>query len=155
MDASEFDRLTKHLFVAFPDVWEWLNANSPDVNATLDVWHKTLSGYQLAECLHVLDDWITGKRPLFKAYERAQIAILIRQCVQFDRDRDSQRNKTQAESDVYQRGKRGEYKPLAADFPLLGQIFRAGMELRTRFLKGEITEEHMVAERRRLIDSIK
>lgn len=155
MTKEEFKKFRKHLFAAFPDLMEWLRANSPDIELTCNMWERTLANCELTECLHVLDDWITGKRPAFKPYERSTIAVLIRQSVQFDRERENQRNKTQAESDVYQRGKRGEYKPLAADFPLLGQIFRAGMELRTRFLKGEITEEHMVAERRRLIDSIK
>lgn len=152
MDVNEFNRFSKHLFVAFPDVWEWLNANSPDVNATLDIWHKVLKGYALDECLHVVDDWITGKRPVFKAYERSQIAILIRQCAQFDRERERQRSATGNAANEFRKTRREDYKPITQVVPELGKLFREGLALRSQWLKGEISEEELAAGRKRLCE---
>lgn len=154
MDTSEFDKFSKHLFVAFPDLWEWLNANSPDVNATLDVWQRSLAGYSFIECMHVLDDWISGKRPPFKAFERSQVAILIRQCVQFDRDREAQRKRTAGESEQYQKTRREDYKPLAQHLPELGKIYREGAKLKRDVMDGKITEADYQERKRKLLENV-
>lgn len=154
MNQAEFRKFATRLFTAFPDVWEWLQEKSPDPKGTQEVWRETLEHCRIDECLHVLDDWINGKRPVFKAYERGQIALMIRQSVFFDRDKEAMRRDVHGKATEYVKAKRGEYRPLAADFPSLGKIFREGQALRRRMLDGEITEEQMREQTQRLVDSI-
>lgn len=154
MTDQEFTVFAKRLFIAFPDLWEWLQEKSIDPKGTQEVWRDTLRACSMDECLQVLEDWIVGKRQSFKAYERAQVALMIRQSVFFDRDKIAKRNASHEKTNDYAKTKRGEYRPLAADFPQLGNLFRQGQALRKRMLDGEITEEQMLEERRRIVDSV-
>ena len=154
MTESEFTIFAKRLFVSFPDVWEWLNANSPDPQETQRVWRSVLSAYSLEECLLVLDAWLTGAKPIYKAYERAHIAILIRQCVQFDREKNRQRTTTGNAADDYRKTRRKDYKPLALNIPELGMIFREGVAMRKKWLDGEITEAEWQERKQRLLEKV-
>ena len=154
MTDQEFERFVKRLFVSFPDLYEWLHNNSPDPLETQVVWFETLKTCSSEECLHVLSDWIEGRRPVFKAYERGQVALLIRQSVYFDRDKLAKRMDCHSKTADYAKTKRGEYRSAMEGVPGLGEIFRKGCELRQRMVDGEITEEQMRQEQWRLIDSV-
>lgn len=154
MTNQEFSTFAKRLFTAFPDVWEWINANSPDVEGTQEVWREVLRGCTQAECLLVIDSWLTGKRPLFKAYERGQLAVMIRQAVHFDRDKQNRFSKAEAESVEYKKTKRGAYRPISDDQPGLSQKFREGRELMKRFTDGEIDEPTFWKLKAELIESV-
>ncbi len=81
------------------------------------MWRDVLRECTLPECLLVLDAWITGKRPGPKAYERSQVALMLRQSVFFDRDKDAQRTRTDNAADEYRKTRRNEYRPLAITCP--------------------------------------
>lgn len=162
MNKQDFQTFGKRLFVAFPHVWEWLNKESPDTKGTLDVWEDVLRPCTLTECLLVLDSWLEGKRPMFKAYERGELAVMIRQAVYFDRAKQAEVNganrnrfaQSEEERAYYRKTKRGDYRPLDADLPGLAQKFREGRELVRRLKDGELTLEAFEVEKRRLIDSV-
>ena len=154
MTNQEFSTFAKRLFTAFPDVWEWMNANSPNPTGTQEVWREVLKDCTLAECLLVLDSWLTGKRPLFKAYERGQLAVMIRQSVYFERDKGNRFNQSEEERAEYSKTKRGDYRPIGSDQPGLAQKLREGRALQKRLADGEITEHEFVIQKRQLIDSV-
>lgn len=154
MTDAEFTTFAKRLFVTFPDVWEWLNANSPDPKQTQEVWREILRDYRLDECLLVLESWLTGARPMFKAFERAQIAMLIRQCVQFDREKDAKRRQTYDEAKAYQRTRGKDYKPIAQILPELRPIFEAGAKLKREVMDGKISQEEYDRRKAELLEKV-
>lgn len=138
MTSAEFETLSKRLFTAMPDLWEWLASNSPDPKGTQATWRDCLRDCTLVECLHVLDDWIMGRRPAPKAYERADVARMLRQSVMFDRTKARERQRTEGQASEFRRTRRDDYAPLAQHLPALGTIFAEGRELRRRLVDGEI-----------------
>lgn len=85
MNAQEFEQFTERLFIAFPSLGEWINEKSPEPQETLRVWRRCLDGYSVAECDSVLERWSTGVLEAFKAYERDQVHLMIRQVIERDR----------------------------------------------------------------------
>lgn len=154
MTDAEFSTFAKRLFITFPDVWEWLNANSPDPAETQRVWRGVLKDYRLDECLIAIEAWATGRKPIFKAYERAQIAILIRQSVQFERDKEAQRNKTNSSAGEYRKTRREDYKPLALNIPELAPIYLRGRKMRQDLLDGKISHEQYEEQKWKLLEEV-
>lgn len=155
MTDEEFSVFAKRLFVTFPDVWEWLNANSPDPAETQRIWREVLRDYRLDECLLAIDAWATGRKPIFKAYERAQIAILVRQSVQFEREKDRQRERTSGASDEYRKVRREDYRPLAQDLPELRPIFERGAKLKRDVMDGKISQAEYERRKAELLEEVK
>ncbi len=153
MTNPEFEQFVKRLFTAFPDLYEWLMASSPDPKGTQAIWRDVLRDCTFDECLHVLDSWICGRRPAPKAYERSQVALLLRQSVYFERDRERERTRTTAAADDYhqRRRRRSDYQPLDAS---LGAILREGQQLHRRFLDGAIDREQFETAKRALLAKV-
>ncbi len=100
--------------------------------------------------MHVLDDWLSGRRKMYEHYERARIAIVIRQCVYFDRDTERQRERSGSEAELYQKVRRAQYKPLAG-VPGAGEIFRANLENQRKLAAGEISPDELERRRQELL----
>ena len=149
MTDPEWTNFLRQLYVSFPSLSEWMTRNSQDVAGTHLVWRRTLAKCKFDECVKVLDSWITGKRSTFQAYERDQVALLIRTAVEHDRSQQA-RHENQLTSikshmeDVRQ--KRAAYKRL----PDLTAIWQQAEEVTSRWRSGEITEEEWIAERDRI-----
>lgn len=155
MTDEEFTGFAKCLFVAFPDIWEWLQANSPDPWATQAVWRGVLRPYSLEDCVLVMDGWLTGKRPMFKHYEKAQIAMVIRQSIEFDRDKQRQREHSNGQSLEYKKTRREDYRPIAQDVPSLGALLREGQALGLSLREGKITQAEFDESKKRLLARVK
>lgn len=119
MTDQEFSQWVRRVWITFPDIYEWLHANSPDPIATQEVWRNVLRPYKLEEALMVLSDMAEGKRPAPKAYERSAFALMVKASIQFDRDEQAKRNKMLSIGDEYRKTSREQYRPLEADVPEL------------------------------------
>lgn len=161
MTTDEFKKFRRHLFAAFPDLMEWLSANSPDIELSISIWEKSLSDCSLVECMLVLDDWLTGKRPAFKAYERSQVAIMLRQSVQFDRDKErrkqhelSEHDRVKMSSMEYRRTRDRDYKPLSQHLPELRPIFERGAALKRQVMDGKISQAEFERQKALLLEEV-
>lgn len=141
MTSTDFEIFAKRLFTAFPDYWEWLSSTSPDPKGTQASWRDTLRDCTLPECLLVLDSWISGKRPLPKAYDRSQVALTVKQAVMWERDAEKKKQATQAESLQYTRPK-DPYTALPGRPDVSGLAERAFLR-RMDWVAGKITKEEL------------
>ncbi len=139
MTETEYRSWSKSLFVAFPSLWEWLNSSSPDPKETQAIWRKCLGPYSLAECMTVIDEWSTGAREPFEAYERDKVHLRVRARIEQERDRDRKRRELSEASSPY-RTKRQERSEASTVASLLGdrKAVSAGAAEHRRFLDGEI-----------------
>ena len=101
MNNAEFNIFAKKLFTQFPSLYEWLARSSPDPEGTQVLWHATLKNCSLAECERVLHFWLESGQAPFAAYERDQVAVIIRSVVAKNRDRENRRKRI--EEEAYQR----------------------------------------------------
>lgn len=160
MTEQEFNTFTTRLFVTFPDVLEWLRGFD-FYRETLATWRETLKPFRLDECLLIIDSWVTRKRPMFKAYERSQLAILIANCVEFDRAKErkvngSDRSRfefTERSRDDVLRARRG-YTPVDAGLPSLAKALREGRALGESLRKGEITEGEYYRRKQEILNDL-
>lgn len=141
MTNEEFLEFSQSLFVAFPSLREWLADKSPDPQATLRVWRKTLAPYTLAECMSIVDAWSCGELPPFEAYERDKVHLRIRSHVALRRDRAARKREAFNAGEPYRRKQRGEVDMAE----VLGDSSMAAAELELRpihkrMLDGEITQ---------------
>jgi len=78
MTIDEAKRCIKDVvFVALPDVADWMRTTSPQPNETLELWAKALMRLELEEVKRVIDLWFTGSVEPPKNYERQ----LVPQCI--------------------------------------------------------------------------
>lgn len=161
MTTDEFKKLRKYLFSALPDLLEWIRTNSPDIELTLDLWYRVVKDCDYHDCLHVIDDWISGKRPAPKPYERSQTALMLKSSVEFDKAKERERTRELSEHEKveamrmeYRRSRDKDYKPLSQHLPSLGVIFREGKKAKDDFLAGKISIEQYESRKKELIDSV-
>ena len=153
MTNEEFASFTSRLFTAFPCMWDWLQSNSPDPLGTQAIWRDTLRPYTANECLLVLESWVSGRRPAPKAYERSHVALMVKQSIEFDRDKQRQAAfASQSRESVLER--RRAYQPTAMASPGLRDAYLHGRELIAKRDRGEITAEEFDREKQLLIDSV-
>ena len=81
MTQSQFDELTRRIFIALPMAWKQLNENSPDIHETLLAWYRVLKDVTLEQANGVVDSWLDGKREPPKMYECDQVPFKIRAAV--------------------------------------------------------------------------
>lgn len=147
----EFQSFVKALYIAFPSLRQWVHDNSPDMAETHKRWHQTLRDCSLAECMKVLDDWTTGKKEPFKAYEKDMIALVVRSCVGFDRDK-------RARDEANLRASKAHVEAVAKSrnsysrCVLLMDLWPMVIEANSKLDKGEITQEQWEAERDRIAE---
>jgi hypothetical protein len=147
MNDSEFEKFLKSVFVAFPDIWEWVR-QLPDGKATMATWKQSLRSCTLAECAIVLDDWIEARTPAPKAYERSLTATMIRSAVEQQRAID-RRKEIKVDAWQYAKMNAEEKKRAREDYqPLPGRPDTAGMDqeaylLRMKMVSGKITLEEL------------
>src|SRR5690606_24186724 len=98
---GEFREFSRKLFSAFPGLWEWINANSPDPLETQAVWRKCLAPYSVEECQSVLDRWSMGELPAPQAYERDRVHVHIRATIDRDRSLSRKAEAKQADGDYW------------------------------------------------------
>ena len=155
MTREEFNVFSESLLTAFPDIAEWLRENSPNIEGTMSGWFKSLRECTLEECNAVVDSWLTGKRDLYKHYERSKMALHIRACVMFDRDKRDRFKFAERSSDEYQKVRREDYKPLSDYVPGLADAYRQGLLLNAMFAKGEIDEAELKRRRAEIVAAVK
>lgn len=147
----EFKSFIESLFIAFPSLYQWVSEHSLEPKDTYKRWHQTLKDCSLAECMKVLDDWTTGKKEPFKAYEKDMIALVVRSCVGFDRDK-------RARDEANLRASRAHVEAVAKSrnsysrCVLLMDLWPMVIEANSKLDKGEITQEQWEAERDRIAE---
>ena len=155
MSEEEFKDFVRQLYGTFPGLKEWVLKNAgDDVVITHRAWYTTLRSCTKLECMSVLAGWLNGKFPVFAAYERDKIALVIRAIVHGERAKASRFNHADASREEYVKTKRGDYVPVTAGSPGLSQKLAEGRALMKRLKDGEITDHEFVVQKRQLIDSI-
>lgn len=153
MTREEFKQFTRALFVQFPGLNQWHQEKSPDPAATRESWYRSLSDVSLVEAMGVLADWETGKRQPPQAYERELIAIVIRQSVYLDRDRERAKNNKQDNQQYWDvESRRRSYRPTALGIPSVRAAYEAGRKLRNDFSDGKLTEEEYLQQLNELVE---
>lgn len=142
MSEGEFQKWLSSLFVAFPDLMDWVNG-LPDKQGTMATWRKTLNPFSLAECALALDWWIEGRTPAPKAYDRAHTALLLRSAIEHQRgiERREQLKADQlafASGAAFEKKHRDEYDPLPGR-PNVEGLFERAFERRMKMLAGKMT----------------
>jgi len=134
MTDSEFTIFARRLFVSFPALLEWLNVNSPDPAATQSIWRETLRPYALSDCLGIIDDWNTGRREPFQAYERDKVHLIVRSMVGLKLDRQRKRD------EVFNRSKEYDALPNTPyTDATMASVFKTMLPLYGKLQRGEIT----------------
>lgn len=77
MTEQEARAVYDRLFVAFPQVREWLT-KVDDPKATYAVWCGVLAGVEAGDAMQVVDRMIVGDEPIPEAYERERMPQMIR-----------------------------------------------------------------------------
>lgn len=110
MNETEWKEFVRELYVSFPDLHEWVKANSPSPAETHRAWYTTLSRCSLTECRSVLQRWLDGTLEPFKAYERSYVCLIIRQTVAKDRDIKAKHERTIEQVKRHQQAKARNYE---------------------------------------------
>lgn len=159
MTDTEFSAWAKRLFIAYPSLWEWLQRNSPDHQETQRLWREQLRDYSAEECNAVLDEWQSGTRLPFEAYERDKVVLVVRSVI--DKKRDKVRKaREQAERAKYYRETRernAQAEPVGTSTLLDSEMRQAVIEcvpIHRAYLDGEITRENYEAQRDVIIDKL-
>lgn len=145
MNRAEFNQFTRALFVAFPGLNQFLSEacvrdaqGNPDCKATLEVWFRTLTPITYTEAMDVLAGWIDGKLQPLKAYERENVALVVRAIVLAERDKRKRRSSANAIGDEYVKVSRSQYRSIASDNADLAAIFEQVKPLNEKLKAGEI-----------------
>lgn len=151
MNDTEWKQFLVALFNAFPSLRTWLNESTSDNGVeTTRVWRRTLAACSYSECNAVLDSWISGKREAFRAYERDQVALVIRSHVMFDRDALNRHRRNIEELHKHQQAKAKAYKR-STNFL---EIWRQAEEYVRQVNAGEISEQEFDRIKEELVKGI-
>lgn len=142
MSDGEFQKWLSSVFVAFPDLLDWVNG-LPDKQGTMATWRKTLQPFSLAECALAVDWWIEGRTPAPKAYDRAHTALLLRSAIEHQRgiERREQLKADQlafASGAAFEKKRRDRYEALPGRPNTAGLAERA-FQRRMDMLAGKLT----------------
>jgi hypothetical protein len=77
MTSDEFDRWANEFFIAFPGTLAWLKRTSPDQEATMGVWLRTLARTSLADALEAIDRLIDGRAAPIGDFQEDRTAIHV------------------------------------------------------------------------------
>ena len=139
MTNDEYNVWAKRLFVCFPSLEDWLQKTTSPIE-TQKVWRRCLEPYSLAECMQVVDEWSTGAREPFAAYERDHVHLRVRARIEQDRDKQRRRDDTQQLVSPY--GRRGQQGSPVSLMSTMDGSTRAAVEeggkQHKRLLDGEI-----------------
>jgi len=143
MTNEEFAVFAKRLFVSFPNLKEWLESASPDPAATQAIWRETLRPYALADCLGIIDDWNTGGREPFQAYERDKVHLIVRSMVGLKLDRQRKRDEVAGRSKEYEQLPNTPFSDVT-----MADVYKTMLPLYAKMEAGEITvsEYHRIKE---------
>ena len=132
MIKREAEELIGTFFLAFPQFRKWLN-DTPDPNATLDVWCRTLEPVDQREAAAIVEEMSNGVFPVPAGYERDQLAIKIRREAL---DRAAERERKQTQRDKYHNQAKGAWDKIAND-----RVGHIAIELGVAVREGRITSE--------------
>lgn len=147
MTDTQFDKFLSRLLIQFPSLNEWVERHSPDPVETKKLWRQTLSQCELAECLWVLSKWADGGLTPFAAYERDQVAVIIRSVVSRERGRVAAKRE-QAQIRLAKRAAHGVKQVSGVDTVNQSSLMDGGMRsvyesmrpVHRRMLDGEISK---------------
>jgi len=150
MTKEEFNQWLKRLKIVQPSMPRWLADNCEDLRGTLELWHRTLERYTLAEALQVLDDWASGTYPPPKNYERDNLHLHVKAGCDLRRDRDRKRRELEESQQRAAAYEQREATP-AANF--LASYYDA-LKLKQQFTKDELSELEYIQRRREILEAI-
>lgn len=151
MTNAEFNIWAKRLFVCFPSLKDWLDQTSDPVE-TQKVWRKCLEPYTLDECMTVVEEWSTGVREPFAAYERDHVHLRVRSRIAQERDRRQRRSESVESHKPYrvkrQAGCGTAQIGLGSNFDCnMVAATKEGAEVHRKFIDGELSESDWLDKR--------
>jgi len=138
MTPDESRDFLRQAFIAFPGVSQWLKDNSPDPQATIQVWSVALESIKASEAISVLNRWVKNELPPPTGYQRELFVQHVVAVVKQDRTKEysaKHRDKVldQVNADGHGRGSN----------PVLGSYMRDIMGFKATYDLGQISFEEL------------
>jgi hypothetical protein len=138
MTPEESRDFLRQAFIAFPGVSQWLKDNSPDPQATIQVWSVALESIKASEAISVLNRWVKNELPPPTGYQRELFVQHVVAVVKQDRTKEysaKHRDKVldQVNANGHSRG----------SVPVLGSYMRDIMGFKSSYDLGQISFEEL------------
>jgi hypothetical protein len=138
MTPDESRDFLRQAFIAFPGVSQWLKDNSPDPQATIQVWSVALESIKKSEAISVLNRWVKNELPPPTGYQRELFVQHVVAVVKQDRTKEySAKHRDKVLEQVNANGHgRGSN-------PVLGSYMRDIMGFKSSYDLGQISFEEL------------
>jgi hypothetical protein len=138
MTPEESRDFLRQAFIAFPGVSQWLKDNSPDPQATIQVWSVALDSVKASEAISVLNRWVKNELPPPTGYQRELFVQHVVAVVKQDRTKEySAKHRDKVLDQVNANGHgRGSN-------PVLGSYMRDIMGFKATYDLGQISFEEL------------
>jgi hypothetical protein len=138
MTPEESRDFLRQAFIAFPGVSQWLRDNSPDPQATIQVWSVALESVKASEAISVLNRWVKNELPPPTGYQRELFVQHVVAVVKQDRTKEySAKHRDKVLDQVNANGHgRGSN-------PVLGSYMRDIMGFKASYDLGQISFEEL------------
>lgn len=138
MTPEESRDFLRQAFIAFPGVSQWLKDNSPDPQATIQVWSVALESIKASEAINVLNRWVKNELPPPTGYQRELFVQHVVAVVKQDRTKEySAKHRDKVLDQVNANGHgRGSN-------PVLGSYMRDIMGFKATYDLGQISFEEL------------
>ena len=153
MTIEEAKEFLKQAFIAFPGLMNWVKDNSPDPQATIQVWSLALESIKQQEAISVLNRWVKNELVPPTGWHRESFVQRVIEVVKNDRNKSyPERHREEVFEQLNLKQPKWDYKPQASHISdVLG--LKASYEL------GQISFEELtkqVEERKQqAMDSVK
>ena len=145
MTEEEFNSFFDRVFIAFPNVKEYLLFNSPDYTKTLREWFPILEPFPKADCHAVVEGWLRGSIPMFEAKERGYFCLIVRSRILAHREelKKAHRQAEQRDNSIAYRNAKASLVKTPDMEAYISRIFPFNKQLE----RGEISEQTWKEER--------
>lgn len=87
MTIEEAKEFLKQAFIAFPGLMNWVKDNSPDPQATIQVWSLALESIKQQEAISVLNRWVKNELVPPTGWHRESFVQRVIEVVKNDRNK--------------------------------------------------------------------
>ena len=138
MTPDESRDFLRQAFIAFPGVSQWLKDNSPDPQATIQVWSVALESIKESEAISVLNRWVKNELPPPTGYQRELFVQHVVAVVKQDRTKEYSAKHRDKVLDQVNAGGHGR-----GSNPVLGSYMRDIMGFKATYDLGQISFEEL------------
>jgi hypothetical protein len=153
MTPEESRDFLRQAFIAFPGVSQWLRDNSPDPQATIQVWSVALESIKAPEAISVLNRWVKNELPPPTGWQRELFIQRVIEVVKNDRNKSyPERHREEVFEQLNLKQPKWEYKPQASHI-------RDVLGLKASYELGQISHEELIEQvekrKQQAMDSVK